>query len=1078
MMIDGPDLMAHVHPERSVEMNSEIVMQRNEDTSQQIISPTTTISTIAVQSGEMRVVIALLQEFQDKAIKITKSTERLVSSGHFAGEQATKQAFAILSTATDYINNLDQYNMLLNKTMAFFDLAQSAIIKLDQFEIQLITTEHPYSTRLARLHAQILAMIENVISKPLSEGYALLDITGREAPDKHNILQAWLTNIAKIFLQKHQNMGSDLAMAYDFRQIHCQFLVELENKSEEVDHLEILPITEHPDEIQKYELQLKIKNLEDELTKIKIAIVKRIELSTIYIQFYEIVEELTYEIDFIDNKLKNENVIDEATFNELKERWKSFEFLYNKLDNHAKTLLNETNNIDDFYLDVSQTCLCVQTLLEKFANRQLIITEWWKKWQITVEVIRQRRMEYEQKVEESKETLAWITKFEMTLYPVITTPSSRITDILDNLQDARIRISSKLNNALHELDTKIESIQVFVEREDLLGSPPSLPVSPLKKGKIDFKYDIIQHLLIYMYVLEYINYSPFVIFKIERKIEEAKQESECASNSTKLIDVDDSLNKFNILKSFITESLLQIRTKSEKIIGNIRLQEPLELAIQDIEKLNRMIDSVHIKFELFQTETSNRLEEHLHLCIFRKDIEKINSDLRELNEQLKEMDGRIGDNLSVLKTTLTTFEQFEQTITILDRQIETFVKKTEETIVPLTSQVTDEILSLHNRWDHLKKHVRDTKKRMHLSTDYFVLLEEAKQWIREGNKLLVITARKATTVRVPEEAIDLLREIDVYIKPGEDQQEKRIEKLRQLSTIIFGTDRLPQFNEIIVENRQMLDSFAVSSSELRTLSQNLQNAEDLREKLQIETLKADKKLQAVKIEMVAVEAAKIEAEDSKKLPEQFAAETLDKTEIEAKKLKEEQTQKIVPSISHSISAQTDETIVEKTIHKASTVTTKEIHILQKMEIEKDIPVIQTEISPSGKLVSKEICHELLEHAKKTQINEVVSVAPEFTVPLNNATVQEGKEFSFECHLIGQPIPKIVWYKDGISILNNSDYLATYANGVCILKIEETFAEDSAKYTCRAFNIHGSVETSATLTVKGNLIYELDMQIFY
>lgn len=122
----------------------------------------------------------------------------------------------------------------------------------------------------------------------------------------------------------------------------------------------------------------------------------------------------------------------------------------------------------------------------------------------------------------------------------------------------------------------------------------------------------------------------------------------------------------------------------------------------------------------------------------------------------------------------------------MEERIEIFVKNTEETIVPLTPQVTDEILSLRNRWDHLRKCVRDTKKRMNLSIDYFMLLEEAKQWFREGSKLLVIVARKATTVKVPEEAIDLLREIDAYIKPGEEQQERRIEKLKQLSTIVFG----------------------------------------------------------------------------------------------------------------------------------------------------------------------------------------------------------------------------------------------------------------------------------------------------
>lgn len=141
-----------------------------------------------------------------------------------------------------------------------------------------------------------------------------------------------------------------------------------------------------------------------------------------------------------------------------------------------------------------------------------------------------------------------------------------------------------------------------------------------------------------------------------------------------------------------------------------------------------------------------------------------------------------------------------------------------------------------------------------------------------------------------------------------------------------------------------------------------------------------------------------------------------------------------------------------------------------MEVEKSVPVIQTEASSPRKLVSEEICDELHDYAKEAQTDRMVSLAPEFTVPLSDATVQEGKEFSFQCHLSGQPMPEIVWYKDGISILNNPDYLTTYVNGVCTLKIEETFVEDSAKYTCRAFNILGSVETSAILTVKGNLIY--------
>lgn len=69
--------------------------------------------------------------------------------------------------------------------MSDFNVANyaQAITKLDQLEIQLMTTEHPpYSTRLARFHAQTAATMEDVTSKPLSEGYALLDVTGRGAP--------------------------------------------------------------------------------------------------------------------------------------------------------------------------------------------------------------------------------------------------------------------------------------------------------------------------------------------------------------------------------------------------------------------------------------------------------------------------------------------------------------------------------------------------------------------------------------------------------------------------------------------------------------------------------------------------------------------------------------------------------------------------------------------------------------------------------------------------------------------------------------------------------------------------------
>jgi len=180
--------------------------------------------------------------------------------------------------------------------------------------------------------------------------------------EKHDALRSWLTGIAEGFLQGHQDMGSDLAMACDFRRVHCQLLTDLENKNEEVDHLEleILPIIGRLDESQRYEAQSKVKKLEDDWTKTKITVAKRIELGTIYIQFHEIVEELIKEMDSIDNELKKyEDALDEAKIHELEKRWKSLEPLYKKLDSRAKAFLDETSNVSD----LQNTFILLITLL-------------------------------------------------------------------------------------------------------------------------------------------------------------------------------------------------------------------------------------------------------------------------------------------------------------------------------------------------------------------------------------------------------------------------------------------------------------------------------------------------------------------------------------------------------------------------------------------------------------------------------------------------------------------------------------------------------------------------------------------
>lgn len=96
--------------------------------------------------------------------------------------------------------------------------------------------------------------------------------------------------------------------------------------------------------------------------------------------------------------------------------------------------------------------------------------------------------------------------------------------------------------------------------------------------------------------------------------------------------------------------------------------------------------------------------------------------------------------------------------------------------------------------------------------------------------------------------------------------------------------------------------------------------------------------------------------------------------------------------------------------------------------------------------------------------------PSFVVPLDDVEVQDGSKCSLVCVLAGRPAPTVQWYKDGVSVRGNSDYVTASqpledGSSEQKLTIEETLADDSAKFTCKAINAAGMAETSCRLSVR-------------
>jgi len=80
------------------------------------------------------------------------------------------------------------------------------------------------------------------------------------------------------------------------------------------------------------------------------------------------------------------------------------------------------------------------------------------------------------------------------------------------------------------------------------------------------------------------------------------------------------------------------------------------------------------------------------------------------------------------------------------------------------------------------------------------------------------------------------------------------------------------------------------------------------------------------------------------------------------------------------------------------------------------------------------------------------------------SLKDGDRLELKVQVKGDPDPQVTWSKDGKAISSNEVMEVKYKNGVASVIINELFPEDSGKYTCKATNSKGSVETSSKVVV--------------
>ncbi|XP_009511805.1 myopalladin [Phalacrocorax carbo] len=95
------------------------------------------------------------------------------------------------------------------------------------------------------------------------------------------------------------------------------------------------------------------------------------------------------------------------------------------------------------------------------------------------------------------------------------------------------------------------------------------------------------------------------------------------------------------------------------------------------------------------------------------------------------------------------------------------------------------------------------------------------------------------------------------------------------------------------------------------------------------------------------------------------------------------------------------------------------------------------------------------------------IAPIFDKRLKHFRVMEGSPITFTCKIVGIPVPKVYWFKDGkqISKKNTHFKMNREEDGTCSLHIEASTSDDDGNYTIMAANPQGRISCSGHLMVQ-------------
>jgi len=105
---------------------------------------------------------------------------------------------------------------------------------------------------------------------------------------------------------------------------------------------------------------------------------------------------------------------------------------------------------------------------------------------------------------------------------------------------------------------------------------------------------------------------------------------------------------------------------------------------------------------------------------------------------------------------------------------------------------------------------------------------------------------------------------------------------------------------------------------------------------------------------------------------------------------------------------------------------------------------------------------------KAEVKLPAKAAPIIVKPLTATVCKVGEAVKLEAVITGAPKPTLEWSHNGKSVSLGDNLKVTEKDNIYIIDIDNVTAANDGEYTIKATNASGSAQTSAYLSVQGNI----------